>query len=293
MADQDEEKVEIPSLDDDEGDVSHATYVNPNADALLKPGEKIAKVEEHAPASPDPDPQPEPEPVASDGDPDPSTDHEPDPEPEINEAQRRINQLVAEKNKEKKEKLELAAKISEYEQQIAAFQAANPDAEKKELTPEDIQILAKQYAEAEKYNDQCNAVAAAAAQTYSDFNNVWNAACESVGNVPHHVIKDILEVGDKAVQHKILYELAKDHDKFEQFSNMSPTRRVAEITRMSDKLTAPAAPKPLSKAPNPPKPVSATTTQKPFSPNDTQLSEDEWNKRMDDRDRKKYESRYG
>jgi hypothetical protein len=96
------------------------------------------------------------------------------------------------------------------------------------------------------------------------------AILNAAGAVSDDIVLDLIAV-DKANAHKILATLADDPDRAAALSSMDSRRRVAELTRISDRMATPtttatptlkAAPaKTVSKAPAPPPPIEPSATK--------------------------------
>lgn len=102
------------------------------------------------------------------------------------------------------------------------------------------------------------------------------------------LVGSVMEIVGRDRTHEIMHAIAQDPEKAAQLSGLSPARRLAEITRIAEKMTKPAGgaaqtqadpAKPpartVSKAPNPPPPVQATNKQDKPRYHDS-LSEEEF-----------------
>jgi hypothetical protein len=158
---------------------------------------------------------------------------------------------------------------------------------------QDIETLARAFAESTLFNADCSAVAdrwkAESAEGFKQGLDVLGA----IGLMPREdgnteFMQDVLAV-DKAGAHKILDKLAKDPEKAASLVGMDSRRRIAELTRMADApktevKPAVEAPKPaaVSRAPTPaPRlaPLAAAPDVDPTTPDgNDKLDGEAWNK---------------
>lgn len=73
-----------------------------------------------------------------------------------------------------------------------------------------------------------------------DWDTVFTNAQEEGTTLPQEAIEFCLESESGA---RIAYHLAKNSSEYERFMKLSPTRRIAELGKLEDKLSKPAAPR--------------------------------------------------
>lgn len=84
----------------------------------------------------------------------------------------------------------------------------------------------------------------AAKKEFNDWDDVFDEAGDL--DVPPDTAQFVLE---SEVGPKIAYHLAKNPQELERLNRLSPTRRLAELGKLEDKLAKPVAPKKVSSAP--------------------------------------------
>ena len=118
------------------------------------------------------------------------------------------------------------------------------------------------------------------------FPKTWGARVDAVREVMSEELKgrpDFLEaIVDQPNSAAVYHELAGDPDKMEELLALPPHKMGVEIARLSDKLGKPA-PKPISKLPAPIKPLTRGGTERAIEDlaNDPNISQEEFNRRMD------------
>lgn len=95
-----------------------------------------------------------------------------------------------------------------------------------------------------------------ARQKYPDYDQVTDSIAPIVMNNP--ILKDYVLESPKSQE--VAYHLAKNPEKLAELTRMSPLSMMREIGRLEDRLSAPPPPKPVTKAPEPIKPVGARDT---------------------------------
>lgn len=161
---------------------------------------------------------------------------------------RLIEEQLAQKAREAEESRAMLERLQSGDKTVAAAKS----------DPQDIDALVEARAEQKLFNQDCNAVAEAGARDIPEFNDKL-ALLRSIGVVNDDFLKDIFAV-DKSEAHRILDHLAQQPEKANLMTRMDSRKRIAELTRIADKMSEPVKPAPpapragVSKVP-PPKPV--------------------------------------
>lgn len=201
--------------------------------------------------------------------PDPAPQPEPDPAPEPAGTRGDIPKWTLERIGEETSRrqaaedaarvaMERAAHFEEITRRLQA-QATPPAAgteparaaEPRQTAPDQsaVQQEAARQLLARDLENVTNAGAKAYGTKWADAVNALNAC----GANSHEFVASVIEI-DPANAHEVMFKIAQDPDRAVALTRMSPTRRIAEITRMSvadsKTATAPAAPA-VSRAPAP------------------------------------------
>lgn len=127
----------------------------------------------------------------------------------------------------------------------------------KGLTEAEVDALAERKAAEKQFKRDTEAALAQGAKDYPKKD--WEQAIENVkaaGGFDPEVLAQILGTDNPA---KIIYELGRDPDRFEEVNNLSPHRRMAEFVKMTIPAAAPR--KAVSKAADPVEPVGGRGVQ--------------------------------
>jgi hypothetical protein len=177
--------------------------------------------------------------------------------------QKRIDDLTKEKWDARREKEAAEARARELEAQLELLKREKKDSDYSEMrsfSERDIEALAEKKAEEklriEAFNKACNDVYEAGKAAYDDFDEVLGNF-RDVGGLTPAVIEAAIEAGNP---HKILYELAKDRDLAYKVMRMPPIKMAVEIAKLASK---PSKAAPMSKAPEPIKPVKGAANAEP------------------------------
>lgn len=183
--------------------------------------------------------------------------------------QKRIGELTREKYEAKRAADDARAEAERLRQAIAQGQQGDQNGEA------DVDALAMRKAEKlvaeQRFNESCNKVYSDGAKEFQDFD-------KAVGNLQMvGVSREFLEMATAAdAGHKILHHLGNDLDEAARILALPPLKMARELTKLELKLSQPAA-KPVSRAPDPIKPIGSGRTT------DTGLSDDlpidEWMRR--------------
>lgn len=136
------------------------------------------------------------------------------------------------------------------------------------------------------YNDGCNKIFQDGVKLYPDFEQKVGDINKELGSMPVAFVEAAMEIGDP---HKIIHYLGSNLDEAERILALPPHKMGAALAKVAQKTNAAPAPKPVSKAPAPIKPVAGSP--KSSSSNDPdKMSMDEFVKWQDAQDKKR---RYG
>lgn len=197
----------------------------------------------------------------------------------------RISELTTERKS-------LAEENAELRRQLSAKPAPKQEAEGEERTeaPEGyipvsvatnlVQQEAQRIAAKNQFDNDCNAEFAKGAAAYEDFTDALENF-KALGGLENDVVEDALATGEAA---KVLYDLGNDPEAAARILKLPRAKRIAEFTRMTIK-GAPAKTA-VSRAAPPIKPVGGTA-KKDFDPLDTSISDEEWHRQEDAREREK------
>lgn len=177
-------------------------------------------------------------------------------------AQKRIDRLTREKWEARRQTAALEARLQEIERQQQTRR--NPNAP---LTPADVDRLAEQKAvqlrEQETFNDRCNEVFENGVKEIPGFEAAL-AGFRTLGGLPPTLVEAALESDAPA---KVLNHLGSNLEEAEGLLKLSPARLGAAVAKLAAKVaSAPAAP--VSKAPPPIRPLTASGTVSDMEPKD-------------------------
>lgn len=186
--------------------------------------------------------------------------------------QKRIGELTREKYEAKRQADTAAHETAQLREQVARYQQGEPI----EAQQQDVQSLVQQEAQRmvaeQTFNDSCNKVYAAGKAEFQDFD-------QSVANL--HMVgigRDFLELAVTSdASAKLIHHLGTDLDEAARIAALPPVQMARELTRLEYKLAQPVAPKPVSKAPAPVKPIGSGGAADSGLRDD--LSMDEWARR--------------
>lgn len=135
--------------------------------------------------------------------------------------------------------------------------ARSPAPTTKGLTEAEVEARAERIAAEKQFKRDTEAALAQGAKDYPKKD--WEQAIENVkaaGGFDPEVLAQILGTDNPA---KIIFELGKDPDRFEEVNNLSPHRRMAEFVKMT--IDKPAPRKAISNAAEPVTPVGGRGVQ--------------------------------
>lgn len=169
--------------------------------------------------------------------------------------QKRIGELTREKYEARRAAEEARQQAEQYRQYLAQLQQGD-QTQQPQQPQVDVRTLAQQEAARmvaeQRFNESCNKVYSVGKSEFPDFDQAV-ANLQMVG-----VNRDFLELTSASdAGAKILHHLGNDLDEAARILALPPVHMARELTRLEYKLAQPPAPKPVSKAPEPIKPIGA------------------------------------
>lgn len=216
----------------------------------------------------------EPEVEAKQDQAEPESPKEDDAEKARRAMQRRIDKRTADLYRERAEKEQLAQRLAEIESRLNG----QPEQQEK---PVDPIALAREIATVEKITEKSNSVAKEGEKRFgSEFGAAVAAVTEEAGalfdrkGLPTAIGEAILDSEDPAA---LLHHLGKNPDLAADLQGLSPARLGRRIAQIEAQMSAKPAPKPVSNAPTPPKPIGGATSN--VNPANMSMAEyKEWRK---------------
>jgi hypothetical protein len=231
-----------------------------------------------AEAAPAPDPAPaasvEADPAPADATPAANDQRDPDPDPAPSADQEqepwyktRINTLTERRDRERAAREAAEARVRELEAIVQGHASADPAAPApapaqpapRTFTEAEVAQRAAEIAAANEFNNRCNAIFEEGVKAYGqDFQkavgNLNTAGLISLED--QTLLRAVMDSDNPAL---VLNHLGKDPGEAQKLLAMSPYKMGAELARMSERLSKPAQPAPISKAPAPITPIGAAT----------------------------------
>lgn len=170
----------------------------------------------------------------------------------------RINEETNKRRQTEERLVQAERERQEAKLLLDRLQGDGKETSKSIIAEPDIDALVDARAEQKLFNQDCNAVAERGSLDIEGFNDKLGIL-RSIGVINDDFLKDIFAV-DKAGAHKILDHLSQDQEKANLMTRMESRKRIAELTRIADRMTEPVKAAPVvqktavSKVP-PPKPV--------------------------------------
>ncbi len=186
--------------------------------------------------------------------------------------QKRIDELTAEKWTARREKEAAEERAREAEARAELLSMGRKEGEKdtspadhkplsesplseRPLSESDLDALAERKAEeklrAATFNQACNDVYEAGKKEFADFDGVLGNF-RDIGGLSPALVETAIETG---AAHKVLYALGQDRDEAYRIMRLSPVKMAMELTKLAAKAAQPPAAAPVSKAPEPIRPV--------------------------------------
>lgn len=196
--------------------------------------------------------------------------------------QKRIDELTRARYEERSRANELEQQALQYRQRLAQFeqQGYQPEQDYQQQPYQqpqaDIRTLAQQEAARmlaeQRFAEQCNKVYSDGKAAFPDFD-------QSIANLQMvGVSRDMLElVTSSDAGAKLFHHLGTDLDEAARIASLPPVQMARELTRLEFKLSQPAAPRPVSKAPAPITPLGSSASNEVGDP--SRMSDAEWYER--------------
>lgn len=179
--------------------------------------------------------------------------------------ERRISELTRKWRETERELEATQVELGQYKKGIPTTNPA-PTPLSVDAVEVRAQELAAQHAKTAAFNAACDAVADAGKVAHSDFDaTIKNFA--NLGGLQPGFVEAALESGAPSA---VLYHLGKDLDEAARIMALTPLRQAAELTRLAERLKMA---KPISKAPEPIKPLGGGKTVGQKSPDDMTMEE--------------------
>jgi hypothetical protein len=170
--------------------------------------------------------------------------------------QRRIDKRTADVYRERAEKEHLAQRLAALEAQVSG----KPE---QQAEPVDPHALAREIATVERVTEKANGIAKDGEKRFgAEFKTALSAVVDEAGALfdnrgrPTAIGDAILDADDPAA---LLHHLGKNPDLAAELQDLSPARLGRRIGQIEALMTAKPAPKPVSNAPAPAKPINAST----------------------------------
>lgn len=149
-----------------------------------------------------------------------------------------------------------------------------------------VQAAAVQLRNQEKFNEACVAAEIKGKEVYKEDFEKAVETIQTLGGFDPETMVGILATDDPS---KVLYELGKNPNEYHRIMELTPAKRIAEMTKMA----LVAAPKPkLSEAPAPVEQVGGRGGGAPVELRDD-LSDDEWNRIRDKQEAERWAKKNG
>ena len=177
--------------------------------------------------------------------------------------QTRINDLTKDKWDARRAADAANARARELEAEVALLREGKAgetsQTDTKDMTPAELAKLVEERA-AEKlrlsaFDAACNNVYDSGKKLYTDFDDVMSNY-KDIGGLTPAFIEAAIETGEG---HKVLYALAQDRDLAHKIMRMTPVKMGVEVAKVAARVSQPAKPAPVSKAPAPIKPLKGST----------------------------------
>lgn len=176
----------------------------------------------------------------------------------------------------------LAREKADLEARLSGNGERQPgEADKPPMSPADIdrlvELRAQEHAKVQSFNQACDKTAEVGAKEFPDFNQAVGTL-QALGMMKPETVQVVLDAaGENA--HKVLYQLGKNPEEAERVFGLSPIKMAVELSKLG--ASAPGKqPPPLSKAPDPIKPISGNAV---VAPDEGKMSDDEWWRRYNSR----------
>lgn len=188
--------------------------------------------------------------------------------------QKRIGELTREKYEARNKAEQAAQEAQLLRDRLAQLQQGDPDTQQPANTQEAIRKEAAKLVAEQSFNDSCNRVYSEGVKEFKDFPQAVQNL-QMIG-----VSREFLELATTSdASAKLLHHLGstENMDEAARIAALPPVQMARELTRLEFKLAQTPAPPPVSKAPAPVKPISASGNADTGLRDD--LPADEWLRR--------------
>lgn len=190
--------------------------------------------------------------------------------------QKRIGELTREKYEARRAAEQYQAELQQYREQLARLQQGEAAPQMPDAPHVDVESLVEQRAAAklaeQRFNESCNKAYEAGTKEFPDFDRAVSNLRMLGAN------REFLElVVESDAGHKLLHRLGNDMDEAARILRLPPVQMARELTKLEFSMKQPPAPKPVSKAPDPIKPIGTGKTADSGLSDDIPI--DEWMRR--------------
>ena len=206
-----------------------------------------------------------------------TTDEKP-VEAEVIEAKAEEPEVIEEpkpdwKDRELKKKhaqiMQARRELESKDAELAALRAGKPP-DLSQIAPQEVEARARQIVDEQRYIENCNAANESGQKNYG---SQWKAAVETLEQLGGFDIPTMRGIMATGAADKALFQLGRNPDEYHRIMDLPIERRIVEITKLTEK--AMVAPKQVSQAPAPVRPVGGTAAPAKTELND-KMSDDEW-----------------
>lgn len=155
-------------------------------------------------------------------------------------ATKRIGEITRQARDFERQALLNAARVKELEEKLAVKPAGEAGGQPvAQPTPnaasaeEQINTRAQALASAQRFNEACNAIAAAGDAQFKDFRTSVTNFETYLGHIPPAFVEGAMETEDPA---RTFYELGKDMNEAARIAGLTPIRQAAAIVKFAGKL---------------------------------------------------------
>lgn len=200
--------------------------------------------------------------------------------------QKRIDELTRARREAEREAAELRAKLAQHEQP-APRQEQQQDNQPITLDHKALDALAteraRQMAEAmtaqQSFDNACNTVFETGIKAHGDAFKQALQTCGQFGILDDRIVSDALATD---APHEVLFKLGQDPEEALRIAKLPQAKRIAAMVKLAD--AKPAKP-PVSRASPPVQPIGGNAAARDFDPMDDKISDEEWHRREDERER--------
>jgi len=195
--------------------------------------------------------------------------------------QQRIDELTREKHEARRQAEQLAGYLRTIQQgQQYPQQQDAPQIPAGYVPASEVQRIAAQQVEADRFNAACNEIADHGESRFPDFQEAVSNF-QMLGGPSPALLEAVTALG-KEDGARVYYELGKNPDEASRLARLSPARMAVEVARMAAKPAT--APRPISRVAPPISPISAARAEPGGEP-DASKNPEAWTKWFNDQRR--------